>query len=214
MSPPCAREFPARALRISAGVLRVARQPVGCPKTDALAAMRSHAPRPKPPECRPRFAAREVRRCSTRQMKKKAKLSALSAEFNTMKAVNKLAVLLSLGALVSTFASAKTDEQSYLESCLKAPGVPVPVAVGSPSVGPEYNGAAVQLEFTVDATGKPADFSVKSSPDTTLAVAVVDAVKQWRFKPAVRDGAPVATKVSLPVKIVDEFVPLNSYASK
>ena len=148
------------------------------------------------------------------QMKEKTKLSALSAEINTMKAVNKLAVLLSLGALVSAIASAKTDEQAYLESCMKGPGVPVPVAVVSPSVGPEYAGSAVQLEFTVDATGKPADFSVKSSPDNTLAVAVVDAVKQWRFKPAIRDGAAVATKVSLPVKIVDEFVALNSYASK
>ena len=131
-----------------------------------------------------------------------------------MKAVNKLAVLLSVAALTSVVASAKTDEQAYLESCLKGPGVPVPVAVVTPSVGPEYTGTVVQLEFTVDATGKPAGFSVKSSPDDTLAVAVVDAVKQWRFKPAVRDGAPVATKVSLPVKIVGEFGTLNSYASK
>ena len=146
--------------------------------------------------------------------KEKTKLSALSAEFNTMKAVSKLAVLLSLGALAPVIASAKTNEQAYLESCRKAPGVPVPVAVVSPSVGPEYAGATVQLEFTVDATGKPADFSVKSDSDNTLAVAVVDAVKQWRFKPAIRDGAPVATKVSLPVKIVDEYVLLNSYASK
>ena len=147
-------------------------------------------------------------------MKEKTKLSALSAEFNTMKAVNKLAVLISVGALASVAALASTSEQSYLESCLKGPGVPVPVTVVTPSVGPGYAGAAVQLEFTVDATGKPADFSVKSSPDNTLAVAVVDAVKQWRFKPAIVNGAPVSTKVALPVKIVDEFVQLNSYASK
>jgi protein TonB len=131
-----------------------------------------------------------------------------------MKAVSKLAVILSLGALGAVVASAKTDEQAYLESCLKGPGVPVPVTVVSPLVGPEHVGAVVQLEFTVDATGKPTELSVKSSPDGTLAVTVVDAVKQWRFKPAERDGAPVATKVALPVKIVDEFVMLNSYASK
>lgn len=131
-----------------------------------------------------------------------------------MKAVKKLAVLLSLGLLATVAASAKTDEQSYLESCLKGPGVPVPVAVVSPSVGPEHAGATVQLEFTVDATGKPADLSVKSTPDYMLSMAVVDAVKQWRFKPAERNGAPVATKVSLPVRIVDDYVMLNSYASK
>ena len=131
-----------------------------------------------------------------------------------MKAVSKLAVMLSLGTLASLVASAKVDGQAYLESCLKGPGVPVPVAVVTPSVGPEHAGATVQLEFIVDATGKPTDLSVMSSPDSTLSAAVVEAVKQWRFKPAIRDGAAVATKVSLPVKIVDEYVLLNSYASK
>ena len=120
-----------------------------------------------------------------------------------MKDVRKLAVLISLVALASVSASAKTDEQAYLESCRKAPGIPVPVSVVTPTVGSEYSGAVVQLEFIVDASGKPASFSVKSAADDTLATAVVQAVKQWRFTPAVKDGSPVATKVSLPVKIVD-----------
>ena len=120
-----------------------------------------------------------------------------------MKAVSKLAVLFSLVALASVTASAMTDEQAYLESCHKAPGVPVPVTVVSPTVGPEYTGATVQLEFIVDATGKPAEFSVKSATDESLATTVVQAVKQWRFTPAVKNGYPVATKVVLPVKIVD-----------
>lgn len=137
-------------------------------------------------------------------IKTKNKLSALSAEFNTMKAVSKYAVLISLVALASSIsASAKTDEQAYLESCRKAPGIPVPVSVVAPTVGPEYTGATVQLEFIVDASGKPAEFSVKSATDDTLASAVVLAVKQWRFTPAVKNGSPVATKVTLPVKIVD-----------
>ena len=131
-----------------------------------------------------------------------------------MKAVSKLAVLFSLGALTAVVAAAKTDEQAYLESCNKAPGVPVPISVVSPTVGPGYAGAVVQLEFTVDATGQPTELSVKSSPDNSLAVTVVDAVKQWKFKPALRDGSPVATKVSLPVKIVDEYVLMNSFAAK
>ena len=121
-----------------------------------------------------------------------------------MKAVSKLAVLFSLVALASVAASAMTDEQAYLESCRKAPGVPVPVSVVTPSVGSEYNGAVVQLEFIVDAAGKPAEFTVKFATDDVLATAVVHAVKQWRFKPVVKDGVPVATKVALPVKIVDD----------
>lgn len=119
-----------------------------------------------------------------------------------MKAVSKLVVVLSLGALCASFVSAKTQEQAYIESCRTEPGVPVPVAVVTPSVGPEHNGAVVQLEFVVDATGKPAALSVKSTPDERLATAVMDAVKQWRFKPAERDGVPVEKRVVLPVKIV------------
>ena len=121
-----------------------------------------------------------------------------------MKAVSKLAVLFSLVALASVTASATTDEQAYLESCRKAPGVPVPLAVVAPSVGSEFTGGTVELEFVVDATGQPTAFSVKSTSDEALATVVVHAVKQWRFKPVVKDGVPVATKVVLPVKIVED----------
>ncbi|MDP3071178.1 MAG: TonB family protein [Opitutaceae bacterium] len=119
-----------------------------------------------------------------------------------MKAVNKLVVLLSLGALLRTVAFATDAEQAYLDSCRKEPGVPVPVVVVSPTVGSEFTGGSVWLEFLVDAAGMPAAFSVKSATDDMLATAVVKAVKQWRFLPAQVDGKPVATKVSLPVKIV------------
>jgi DNA-binding beta-propeller fold protein YncE len=42
---------------------------------------------------------------------------------------NKLALLLSLGALLPFAASARTLEQSYIESCRKGTDVPVPIAV-------------------------------------------------------------------------------------
>ena len=83
--------------------------------------------------------------------------------------------------------------------------MPVPVAVVTPAVSSDYIGAKVDVEFTVDEQGKPANVAVPSATDETLASAVVDAVKQWKFKPAERNGAPVATKVVLPVKIVDPF---------
>ncbi len=130
-----------------------------------------------------------------------------------MKTSNKLAILLSAAALVS-FASAKTPESAYIETCLKGPGVPVPITVVTPSVGPGYAGSVVELEFVVDATGLPTAMTVKSSPDHVVAEAVVDAVKQWRFSPAVRDGSPVATKVVLPVKIIDESLTGARYAMK
>lgn len=119
-----------------------------------------------------------------------------------MKAVNKLAVLISLGALLPFAVSAKTPEQAYLDASLKAPGVPVPVAVVSPSdIDTKYSGAKVELAFTVDAMGTPRDFSVVSSPDDALAKAVTDAVSKWRFTPALKNGTAVATKVLLPIRI-------------
>ena len=130
-----------------------------------------------------------------------------------MKAVKKLVVLLSVGLFSAVAASAATPEQDYLETCRKDPGVPVPVTVVTPTVGPEFNGASVQLEFVVDVDGKPAAFSVKSASDDRLATAVVEAVKQWRFLPAKSNDKPVATKVALPVKIVDPAVAGDRYAA-
>ena len=130
-----------------------------------------------------------------------------------MKAVKKLVVLLGVGALLGVAVSASTLEQAYLESCRREPGVPVPVAVVSPTVGSEFNGGSVQLEFLVDVTGRPAEISVKSTTDNVLAVAVVDAVRQWRFLPAVVNGLPVATKVALPVKIIDSAMPGAGYVA-
>ena len=118
-----------------------------------------------------------------------------------MKAVNKLAVVIGLGALTA-FAHAKTPEEAYMETTQKGPGVPVPVAVVSPTnVSSEYAGASVKLKFTVDTNGKPTNFAVVSSPDAALAGVIADAVAKWRFTPAKKNSAPVATKVVLPVHI-------------
>jgi TonB family protein len=120
-----------------------------------------------------------------------------------MKAVNKLAILLSLSSFAPLFASAKSVEQSYLASYHGTVGSPVPVAVVSPHVSSEYIGSTVELEFIVDTKGLVSDVSVKSSPDSTLSEEVVAAVKEWKFSPALRDGMAVTTKVVLPVHIVD-----------
>ena len=120
-----------------------------------------------------------------------------------MKNNNKLALLLSLGALLPFAASAKTLEQSYIEQCRKGADIPVPIAVVAPQGGGYDIGSAVQVEFVVDATGHTSDSSIKSASDRAFAEAVVDAVKQWKFTPALHNGAPVATKVILPVRVVE-----------
>jgi len=130
-----------------------------------------------------------------------------------MKNVNKLAVLLSLAALLAPALKAKSLEETYLETCSKDVGVPVPVVVVSPDVSAHYAGLTVEIEFTVEATGKTSAFSIKSSPDTELGETVVDAVKKWQFKPAVTGGVAVATKVVLPVRIVEAPLPGARFAA-
>lgn len=121
-----------------------------------------------------------------------------------MKAVKKLVVLLSFGALLPFAAAAKSAEEAYVESASKAPGVPVPVAVVTPrNVSADYAGSTVELAFTVDTAGTPTSLKVVSSPDAMLARIVMDAVKRWRFEPAKKNGSAVATKVVLPVRISD-----------
>lgn len=85
--------------------------------------------------------------------------------------------------------------------------VPVPITVVAASVSPTYAGQRVEIAFTVDANGTVSGFSVKSSPDAAMAERVMDAVRRWKFQPAVSGGVAVATKVVLPVTITeDRFV--------
>ena len=100
-----------------------------------------------------------------------------------MKNNNKLALLLSLGALLPFAASAKTLEQSYIESCKKGTDIPVPVSVVSPHVDGYDIGQTVQVEFVVDTTGNTTGVSIKSASDRAfiLPVRVVDAADSSRF---------------------------------
>jgi len=75
--------------------------------------------------------------------------------------------------------------------------------VVSPQVSGYDIGSVVQVEFVVNTAGHTEDISVKSASDREFAEAVVDAVKQWQFTPAQRNGAPVAMKVVLPVRVVE-----------
>lgn len=114
---------------------------------------------------------------------------------------------LSMAFLTTPFvASAKSFEEAYVESYHGRSDIPVPTAVVSPQVGTEDVGVAVELVFVVDESGKPNEIEVRNDVDRRLAKLVVNAVKKWEFAPLVdAAGEPVASKVMLPVHIVDEF---------
>ncbi|HEX2082836.1 MAG TPA: energy transducer TonB, partial [Xanthomonadaceae bacterium] len=76
-------------------------------------------------------------------------------------------------------------------------------------VQPEYPVAAarVQEEGTVlvrvevDANGRAGDVSIaRRSGSRDLDRAALDAVKQWRFRPAMRNGKAVASVAEVPVE--------------
>jgi protein TonB len=83
---------------------------------------------------------------------------------------------------------------------------PVPVR----TVAPEYpsemrregiNGV-VMVKCTIDEQGNVLDPQVEKSSNTAFEKPAVEALLRWKFKPAKQDGAPVAIKVSIPIKFV------------
>jgi len=132
-----------------------------------------------------------------------------------MKTVQKL--ILVTGLLLAPFALlAKSPEQVYVESYRGRTDLPAPTSVVKPSVPAEFAGRTVVLEFVVDAAGIPRDISVKGDDPipTRLLTPVVDAVARWKFTPLRRAGVAVASKVILPLRIMDEFDARGVLASK
>ncbi|MFT4255675.1 MAG: TonB family protein [Pseudoxanthomonas sp.] len=84
--------------------------------------------------------------------------------------------------------------------------LPTPIAAQSPS--PQYPASAMRrgdtgtvlLRVAVDANGNAThvDF-VQRSGSRVLDRAAQDAVRQWRFTPAQRDGQPMAASVDIPI---------------
>jgi len=116
-------------------------------------------------------------------------------------------LVLSLGLLVAPLALvAKSPESAYVESYHGRTDIPAPISVVMPEVSSAYAGRVVTLEFVVDTTGKPEQIApVAPAGDSELVNAVTTAIAQWKFSPALVNGVPVARKVVLPVKIVDDL---------
>lgn len=81
---------------------------------------------------------------------------------------------------------------------------PVPVRTVAPEVPPEFarGGTAglVTVSFTVDERGNVTGEKIVKSSDPVLEEPALKAIRKWRFKPAQKDGNPVAVHVALPIK--------------
>ena len=76
------------------------------------------------------------------------------------------------------------------------PGVSRPTVKHAefPKGKPQASGS-VELKFTVDEHGEPKDLLVAKS-DAPFESEVVEALQKWRFKPALKNGTPVAVPAS------------------
>ena len=61
--------------------------------------------------------------------------------------------------------------------------------------------SAVTVQFTVNKDGVPVDITVPNPSEyDALNQAAIDAVSKWRFKPGIKNGAPVNTRMQIPVQ--------------
>jgi len=100
-------------------------------------------------------------------------------------------------------AGAVTEKAAVAE---KDKDVSKPVLVEK--VDPKYPAAAkaekiqgtVKLDATIGTDGKVLELKAAESPDERLTQAAMDAVKEWKFKPALNSkGKPVKVKMTLTV---------------
>ena len=74
-------------------------------------------------------------------------------------------------------------------------------AVNPANLPRRHMGETVTLNFTVDAQGRTHDINVMWQGDAMLRRSLVEAVSQWQFTPARKDGQPVSTRVTLPLEL-------------
>jgi protein TonB len=85
---------------------------------------------------------------------------------------------------------------------------PVPVR----TVAPEYpatmkasnTSGVVVLLCEIDDKGSVTDAKVSKSTNEAFNQAAIEAVGKWKFRPAKKDGHPVAIRINLPVKFTTE----------
>jgi len=76
-------------------------------------------------------------------------------------------------------------------------------------VSPTYSGkgvgasGGVLVELVVSAQGLPEKVRIVRGLDSDTNQSTVDAVKQWRFKPALKENVPVAVRLTVEVSFRD-----------
>lgn len=81
---------------------------------------------------------------------------------------------------------------------------PRPIFQTPPAYPAELRGkrieGVVQIYFIIDAQGRVVDPRIEQTPHPAFIKPALDAVKKWRFEPAMRGGKKVASKMKVPIR--------------
>ena len=118
-----------------------------------------------------------------------------------MKIKSLLATAALLGVM-SVSASALTTVAAPSKAAASSIEKPALTKVVNPTNLPRsFMDKTVTLNFTVDAQGRAHNIKVMSQADSGLHRSLVDAVSQWQFTPARKDGQAVPARVTLPLEL-------------
>ena len=108
----------------------------------------------------------------------------------------KVFVLLALAAFacLTTQLAAQIDEDRRPEP-IKQPQPIYPSAMKDSGMVGE-----VTIEFVVDTQGNVQSPTIISSNNPSFEQPAIDAISKWKFKPGIKNGAPVNTKIRIPIE--------------
>jgi periplasmic protein TonB len=110
-----------------------------------------------------------------------------------------LSVCLSL--LVSSAVAASPATASSGSDEFSPPAPLSAPAIRSVAGFPGYENATIKLKLVVDEKGVPQQVDALGLIPVETKELLVRAVKQWKFRPATRNGVPVSARVILPLQL-------------
>lgn len=83
---------------------------------------------------------------------------------------------------------------------------PTPLRTTAPAYPGDLRSAGINgmvaISVLIDEKGNVTETAISKSTHAGFEKPAIDAVTQWKFKPATKDGQPVAVRVVLPVKFI------------
>lgn len=105
-----------------------------------------------------------------------------------------------LGVSLPVTALAYTPKDSAAPAA--APALrPIPSSIVKPGLPPGLSHTLVEVEFSLDPTGKPQNIRVPSVRDPIFKHYLVEAFRQWRFEPGTAAATPAGKRFILPLEI-------------